>query len=311
MNKESLNRGKLGMFVVAGILLFIITIYVIGINRNLFGSNFTLNSKFKNVSGLKVGSSVRLSGINIGTVSEIEFLSDSLVLVRLLIKDEVQQFIKIDAFASIGSDGLVGDKVLIIAPGTNSKNVVINNGIIASSSSIEIDDIMESAKKSAKNAEVVTQQLAQFSFKMNDKNGILSKVMTDVKFANSIEKSIQNLEFSTNEIAKFAPKINNSNGLINKLLEDKDFTMKVDNTLTNLQKSSADLAVFTSKINNDSNVLSKLIDNKRLGNSVDTTITKIEVAAKGVIEIENAAKSNFFLRGYFKKKKRDEEKNKK
>ena len=45
--------------------------------------------------------------------------------------------------------------------------------------------------------------------------------------------------------------------------------------------------------------LSKLIDNKRLGNSVDTTITKIEVGAKGVIEIENAAKSNFFLRGYF------------
>ena len=86
MNKESLNRGKLGMFVVVGILLFIVIIYVIGINRNLFGSNFILNSQFKNVSGLKVGSNVRLSGINIGTVSKIEFITDSLVLVRLLIK---------------------------------------------------------------------------------------------------------------------------------------------------------------------------------------------------------------------------------
>jgi len=308
MNKESLNKGKLGMFVVVGILLFIVVIYVIGINRNLFGSNFILNSQFKNVNGLKVGSNVRLSGINIGTVSKIEFLSDSLVLVRLLIKDEVQQFIKIDALASIGSDGLVGDKVLIIAPGTNSKSIVSNNGIIASRSSIEIDDIMESAKKSAKNAEVITKQLANFSFKMNDKNGFLSKLLTDIKFSNSIDKTIQNLEFSSNEIAKFTPKINDSNGLINKLLVDEDFTKKVDITLTNLQKSSSDLAVFTSKINNDSNVLSKLIDNKRLGNSVDTTITKIEVGAKGVIEIENAAKSNFFLRGYFKKKKRNEDK---
>jgi phospholipid/cholesterol/gamma-HCH transport system substrate-binding protein len=308
MNKESLNKGKLGVFVVVGILLFIVVIYVIGINRNLFGSNFILNSQFKNVNGLKVGSNVRLSGINIGTVSKIEFLSDSLVLVRLLIKDEVQQFIKIDALASIGSDGLVGDKVLIIAPGTNSKSIVSNNGIIASRSSIEIDDIMESAKKSAKNAEVITKQLANFSFKMNDKNGFLSKLLTDIKFSNSIDKTIQNLEFSSNEIAKFTPKINDSNGLINKLLVDEDFTKKVDITLTNLQKSSSDLAVFTSKINNDSNVLSKLIDNKRLGNSVDTTITKIEVGAKGVIEIENAAKSNFFLRGYFKKKKRNEDK---
>jgi phospholipid/cholesterol/gamma-HCH transport system substrate-binding protein len=311
MNKESLNKGKLGMFVMGGILLFVVTIYVIGINRNLFGSNFILNSQFKNVSGLKVGSNVRLSGITIGTVSKIEFISDSLVLVKLLIKEEVKQFIKIDALASIGSDGLVGDKVLIISPGTNSNSIVKENEIIASNSAIEIDDIMESVKKSAKNAEVITQQLADFSFKMNDKNGLLSKVLTDNEFANSIEKSIQNLKVSTDEIAKFSPKINNPNGLINKLFVDKNFSNKADNALTNLEKSSTDLALFTSKINNASNVLSKLIDNKRLGNSVDTTITKIEVGAKGVIEIENAAKSNFFLRGYFKKKKKIEDKNKK
>ena len=352
MNKESLNRGKLGMFVVVGILLFIVIIYVIGINRNLFGSNFILNSQFKNVSGLKVGSNVRLSGINIGTVSKIEFITDSLVLVRLLIKDEVQQYIKIDALASIGSDGLVGDKVLIIEPGSSSKSVVKDNGIIASNSTIEIEDVMKSIKKSAENAEIITKELADFSFKMNDKNGFLSKVMTDKKFALSMEKTIGNLEISTNEIAKFSPKINDPNGVINKLFVDKNFSNKIDKTITNLQKSSDDLAIFTSKINtenstltklitdpnfaksisntfrnleistndfvkftskinNDSNVLSKLIDNKRLGNSVDSTITKIGVGAEGIIEIENAAKSNFLLRGYFNRKKRNEEKNKK
>jgi phospholipid/cholesterol/gamma-HCH transport system substrate-binding protein len=352
MNKESLNRGKLGMFVVVGILLFIVIIYVIGINRNLFGSNFILNSQFKNVSGLKVGSNVRLSGINIGTVSKIEFITDSLVLVRLLIKDEVQRYIKIDALASIGSDGLVGDKVLIIEPGSSSKSVVKDNGIIASNSTIEIEDVMKSIKKSAENAEIITKELADFSFKMNDKNGFLSKVMTDKKFALSMEKTIGNLEISTNEIAKFSPKINDPNGVINKLFVDKNFSNKIDKTITNLQKSSDDLAIFTSKINtenstltklitdpnfaksisntfrnleistndfvkftskinNDSNVLSKLIDNKRLGNSVDSTITKIGVGAEGIIEIENAAKSNFLLRGYFNRKKRNEEKNKK
>ena len=351
MNKESLNKGKLGIFVVVGILLFIVAIYVIGINRNLFGSNFILNSNFKNVSGLKAGSNVRLSGINIGTVSKIEFISDSLVLVKLLIKDEVQQFIKIDALASIGSDGLVGDKVLIIEPGTNSKRIVKDNGIIASNSSIEMDDILQSVKKSAENAEIITNQLADFSFKMNDKNGFLSKVLTNKKFANSMENTIQNLEIRTNEIAKFSPNINDPNGLINKLFVDKNFTIKIDNMITNLQKSASDLAIFTSKINtknstltkfmtdpnfaksisntflnlekstndfvkftskinNDSNVLSKLIDNKRLGNSVDSTIIKIEVGATGIIEIENAAKSNFLLRGYFNRKKRNEEKKK-
>ena len=352
MSKESLNKGKLGMFVVVGILLFIVTVYVIGINRNLFGSNFIINSQFKNVSGLKVGSNVRLSGITIGSVSKIEFITDSLVLVRLLIKDEVQQYIKMDALASIGSDGLVGDKVLIIEPGSNSKSVVKDNGIIASNSTIEIDEVLKSVKKSAENAEIITNQLADFSFKMNDKNGFLSKLMTDKKFAVSMGKTIENLKISTNEIAKFSPKINDPGGLINKLFVDKNFSTKIDKTITNLQKSSADFAVFTSKINtenstltklitdpnfaksisntfknleisttdfvkftskinNDSNVLSKLIDNKRLGNSVDSTITKIGIGADGIIEIENAAKSNFLLRGYFNRKKRNEEKSKK
>ncbi|MCS3869363.1 ABC-type transporter Mla subunit MlaD [Chryseobacterium ginsenosidimutans] len=79
MSNESSNNWKLGIFVTAGILLFITAIYFIGVNRNLFGSNFVLRSEFKNVSGLKQGSTVRLSGINIGTVSKIDFVSDSLV----------------------------------------------------------------------------------------------------------------------------------------------------------------------------------------------------------------------------------------
>ena len=310
MNKEDLNKGKLGMFVVVGILLFIVTIYVIGINRNLFGSNFVLNSQFKNVSGLKVGSNVRLSGITIGSVSKIEFITDSLVLVKLLIKDKLQQFIKVDAVASIGSDGLVGDKVLIIEPGSNSKSIVTDNGMIASNSTIEIEDVMKSVKKSAENAEIITHQLARFSLSMNDSNGLLSKLMIDKKFANSIDKTFKNIEISTAEIVKFSPKLNDTNGIINRLLVDKNFAINMDNTLSNLQKSSADLALFTSKINNDSNVLSKLIDNQRLGNSVDSTITKIEIGTQGIIEIENAVKSNFLLRGYFNRKKRNEEKKK-
>lgn len=310
MNKEDLNKGKLGMFVVVGILLFIVTIYVIGINRNLFGSNFVLNSQFKNVSGLKVGSNVRLSGITIGSVSKIEFITDSLVLVKLLIKDKLQQFIKVDAVASIGSDGLVGDKVLIIEPGSNSKSIVTDNGMIASNSTIEIEDVMKSVKKSAENAEIITHQLARFSLSMNDSNGLLSKLMIDKKFANSIDKTFKNIETSTAEIVKFSPKLNDPNGIINRLLVDKNFAINMNNTLSNLQKSSADLALFTSKINNDSNVLSKLIDNQRLGNSVDSTITKIEIGTQGIIEIENAVKSNFLLRGYFNRKKRNEEKKK-
>ena len=118
MNKQSGFTWKLGMFVVIGLVVFIGTIYFVGKQKNLFGSTFEVSTLFQSVSGLKVGNNVRFSGINIGTVDGIELITDSSVRVRLVIRKEMQQFIKTDATASIGSDGLMGDKVMTITPGT-------------------------------------------------------------------------------------------------------------------------------------------------------------------------------------------------
>ena len=87
--------------------------------------------------------------------------------------------------ASIGSDGLMGDKVLVITPGTSSKIQVLDNDNIASIKAIEMDEIMRSLKTSIDNAGIITDELAQFTYKMNHGNGALSKLITDEKFANS------------------------------------------------------------------------------------------------------------------------------
>jgi phospholipid/cholesterol/gamma-HCH transport system substrate-binding protein len=118
MTQNSNYKYKLGMFVVIGLAVFIVTIYFIGKCKYMFGSTVLLNAKFKNVSGLKEGNNVRFSGIDVGTVKSIEFVSDSAVVVNFIVQKEVQKFIKVDANASIGSDGLMGDKVLTISPGS-------------------------------------------------------------------------------------------------------------------------------------------------------------------------------------------------
>jgi phospholipid/cholesterol/gamma-HCH transport system substrate-binding protein len=194
MNKESGSSWKLGMFVIMGLVAFTTTIYFVGKQKNLFGSTFRLNSHFANVSGLEVGNNVLFSGINVGTVSEIQLITDTSVVVRLLIKKDVQQFIKSDAMASIGSDGLMGDKVLSISAGTSSKKMVKDNDNIASIKAIEMDEIMRSVKISMDNASIITAELAQFTYNMNHGNGALSKLITDEKFANSLTKTLTNLQ---------------------------------------------------------------------------------------------------------------------
>ena len=171
MNQSSNYKWKLGMFMILGLSLFIIGIYFIGKNKNMFGSTFGLNTKFRNVSGLKVGNNVRFSGINIGTVERIEFLSDSAVAVHLIIKEEVQKYLKIDAIASIGSDGLMGDKVLTISPGSSSNQIIKDNATIASVKAVEMEDIMKSVKVSVDNAVIITNQLAELMWRAESESG--------------------------------------------------------------------------------------------------------------------------------------------
>lgn len=197
MHKESQFTWKLGMFVSIGLVVFIAAIYFIGKRQNLFGSTFHLKSQFKTVSGLKVGNNVRFSGINVGTVDNIEIINDSTVVVGLIIEEEVQKFIKTDARASIGSDGLMGEKVLTIFPGTSSNKMVKDNDKIASSSAVEMDDLMKSVKISVDNAAVITYQLAEFTYKMNNGNGILSRLMNDKKMGDKVDATLTNLESGT------------------------------------------------------------------------------------------------------------------
>ncbi|BFM45545.1 hypothetical protein CFS9_41860 [Flavobacterium sp. CFS9] len=197
MDKQSGYTWKLGMFVAIGLLLFIMAIYFIGKQKNIFGSTFHISSRFKTVSGLEVGNNVRFSGINIGTVEEIRLINDSSVVVSMVIKDDVRKFIKTDARASIGSDGLMGDKVLTISPGTKSQKIIENNGAIASIDGIEMQDIMKSVKKSVDNVGVISDELATFSHSMNNGNGALARLVRDDKMANSVSNTLSNLESGT------------------------------------------------------------------------------------------------------------------
>jgi phospholipid/cholesterol/gamma-HCH transport system substrate-binding protein len=242
MNKKSGFTWKLGMFVLAGLVLFVGTIYWVGKQKYLFGSTFHLRVQFKTVSGLKEGNNVRFSGINVGTVNAIDLVSDTSVMVDLVLKKDVQQFIKTDARAGIGSDGLMGDKVLTISPGTITNSPVKNNDLIASKNAIEMDDVMSSMKTSVDNAGIITEQLAQFSYKMNNGDGALSKLITDQAFANSLKATLTNLQISSNEFAKFTTKMNDGKGALSKLVSDEEFANTLDSTMSNLQAGSKGLS---------------------------------------------------------------------
>jgi phospholipid/cholesterol/gamma-HCH transport system substrate-binding protein len=163
-------------------------------------------------------------------------------VVVLIVQKEVQKYIKSDAIASIGSDGLMGDKVLTISPGTASNKIVNDNDFIASKAAVEMEDLMKSVKTSVDNAGLITGELAKFTYSMNNGDGALSKLMNDKEFANSLKHTLVNLEASTNEFSKFTASMNNGKGALSKLVSDEKLAAKLDSTMTNLQAGTKGLS---------------------------------------------------------------------
>lgn len=193
-------KFRLGLFIIIGIILFILGIFVIGKQKNLFDPVFKLKANFRNVSGLQVGNTVRFSGINIGTVDNIAIINDSTVNVEMLIKKEVQKFIKSDSRAGIGAEGIIGDKVIVLSPGDSSKVIVKDGQMIASTEPVETDEIMKSLQMTADNAAIATNEISEILIKINKGEGTLGRLIQDKTMADNIDQTIKNLKQGTNKL---------------------------------------------------------------------------------------------------------------
>jgi phospholipid/cholesterol/gamma-HCH transport system substrate-binding protein len=190
-------KVRLGLFIAGGIMLFVIVIFIIGKQKNLFNPVYKLTTNFKNVSGLQVGNNIRFSGINVGTVDNIKIINDSTVQVDMLIRKSVQQFIKADCEAAIGSAGIIGDRILVITQGSYDSPLAKDGQQIVSKEPVESDAIMASLQVTADNAAIVSDQLAEIMIKINNGNGTLGRLIKDSTIANNINQTILNLRKSS------------------------------------------------------------------------------------------------------------------
>ncbi len=194
IQKKGSLRWKLGIFLILGITLLVLGLFFIGKQKNLFVSVFPLRAVFKNVAGLKVGNNVRFGGISIGTVDAIQLITDSSVMVNMSIKKEAHQFIRRDASATIGSEGLMGDRVVMISPGIGDSISVRENDILSTVPPVETDQILSGLKTSADNAAIITQQLAEVAYKINHGHGLISRLIGDSSLGNNLHATMVNLK---------------------------------------------------------------------------------------------------------------------
>lgn len=203
------QRIKIGLFTTLGIVVLVIAIFFIGNQKSLFSSTFKVSGQFKNVSGLQIGNNVRFAGINIGVVNDIQIVNDSSVKVVLLINNNVKKFIKKDARMSIGSDGLMGDKLIVVAPGSGGSDTEVSDGEqIASVNPIDVDKIIAKLTKIEDNAGDLIDNLSQIVAKVNSGKGSIGRLINNDKMAKDLDATVQSAKTTMESVHKATANIN-------------------------------------------------------------------------------------------------------
>lgn len=319
--KETARQIKVGAFVLAGLTLFLISVFFIGSENNIFSRTFTVSAVFKNVEGLKPGDNVWLSGVKIGTVSEVKIISDGRVVVDLALKNDQNQFIRSDAVASIGSDGLVGSKIVVIKPG-HANEAVTDADTLKTVSPADTQDIINLAKDVGENTRSITADLRTIASRLSEGKGLVGELLTDGAISHEIRATVSSLRATGSnaaeasaELQSLVTALRHGPGLLPRLISDTSYAQTFDQALANVQKVSANagevsksLETLTSKINDGDNALGVLLADSVVATQLRSTIENAARASHKLDQNMEALQHNFLFRGYFRRLEKREAK---
>jgi len=217
----------------------------------------------------------------------------------MLIRRDVQQFIKADSYASISSSGIIGDKIIIITQGSTNSPMAEDGQHILSKEPLETDEIMESLKTTAESAEVITLQLAEIMTNINNGQGMLGRLISDETIAENVNLTIENFKKS-------------SEGLDETIEVTKEnvfaFMESLKKTASKTEVASNELGEIMTKINNGEGAIGLLLKDTVMVNNIDETIVNLKESSIGLNENMEALKHNFLFRGYYRRQAKEAEK---
>lgn len=309
---------KLGIFVIAGLAFLVLLLYMIGRNQNLFGSHLTIKAVFTDADGLKPGNNVRYAGIEIGTVTYVHFLSDTTVEVAMTVATQAASVIHRNAVASVGTDGLVGNRILNIKPGESGAQMIRDGDYLSTKPKVNLDNALQTLSHTNDDVAEIAEQLKTTVRKINESTA-LWKLLNDRSIPLHLQTALRNIATVTARANNIAGTMEtavadakNGKGLLATLLYDTAISVELKRTVMQFRKlgTSADSLVgivqvsvngLNAELMHGKGAAHDLLRDTSLAGRLARSLQNIEKGTDGFNQNMEALKHNFLFSGYFKK----------
>ncbi len=305
-----------GIFLTLGLVVFILGVLTLGSADKTFSKAIHISAVFDDVAGLKKGNNVWFSGVKVGTISSINFTGPSQVSVKMSIVNDALQYIHRNAGVHIGSDGLIGNKIIVIDGGSPQAPIVQDGDVLQAEKLLSTDDMLKTLQANNQNLLSITKDFKELSHRILQGKGTVGALLADSTMAMQLRSAMHNLQVTTqsaalmaNQLNNFSNKLNTKGGFADKLLTDTATFNKIKASVTQLQKAVTSANNFTNnlentskKLNSTDNAIGVLLNDPKGAEQMRSTLNNLQQSSVKLNDDLEAAQHNFLLKGFFKDK---------
>ena len=309
---------SVGLFALIGLGILAAGILFLGGQQKRFVSTLQIKAIFNDVAGLKTGNNVWFSGVKIGTIKRISFVGSSQVEVDMNIEEKAAVFIRKDAQATLGSDGLIGNKLIVIVGGTPRFAPVEEGDKLRVREAMSMESIIDTLQITNRNLLKITTDIGSIVNKVKNGRGLAGLLLNDTTIVQNFRGTLTGLQKASNNAAQmtgslttFTAKLNRSGTLANDLVTDTTIMRNVRSSTARLQQATtaanavmADVKQATEKLKNGNSALGVLTSDLSVGNDIRSTVRNLNSSSQKLDQNLEALKSNFLFRGYFRKQEK-------
>jgi phospholipid/cholesterol/gamma-HCH transport system substrate-binding protein len=322
MKSEEKKRSAIvGLFVLVAIILFVTGVLILGGQQKRFERTIQIKTVFDDVFGLRKGNNVWFSGVKIGTVKDIGFYGKSQVEITMRIERNAQKYIRKDSKVKISSEGIIGNKILLIEGGSLDSPEIEADDWLEAVAPLNTEDMMETLQENNMNLVEITRDFKDITAQLVKGQGTLGAFLSDSAMANNFKEVMANLEkVSSNTVLAsgalnlFTSKLNSEGGLANELLTDTLVFHQLKSSVALLQQSASSTAILTDNLNDatkklsdNNNSIGMLLNDEQFTAQIKNTMGNLESSSEKLDENLEALQHNFLFRGYFRRKAREDQ----
>jgi phospholipid/cholesterol/gamma-HCH transport system substrate-binding protein len=307
MDKPRPRAIAVGAFMIGGLFLFALGLFLIGSRKMIFTERFEVRTQFAHIAGLEGGAKVRVAGMDAGEVKEIHVprSPSAKFLVVMAVRSDMHAIVRTDSIASIQNDGLVGNKFVQIEAGTDAAPQVADKGTIAGEEPVEIADLV---KKMSDTIDTVNDTIGEVQ---DEVQLALSAATTAAQSAQAlVQESSGDVRAITEagrrittNISAIVADVRAGRGSVGKLLTDDAFYAQVRDISGQAQKTIANLREVTEQAKQAiTDLRGQNGPMKGLTGNLEQTLASARDAMADLADNTEALKHNFLFRGYFNRR---------